>query len=81
MTEKPKKSKKQLQPEDTPKALSGKALSIGLSTIGVGIASGIFVTMNIDVQGYGPADYVGPVLLLSLGSYFTFNGIRGKKEK
>lgn len=81
MSEKPKKSKKQLQPEDTPTALAGKALTVGLATIGLGIASAIFVTLNINVQGYGPAEYVGPIGLVLLGSYFTFTGIRGKKEK
>jgi len=81
MTEKPKKAKKPLQPEDTPKALSGKAFSIGLATLGVGVASGIFVTANINIQGYGPADYAGPVGLILLGSYFTYTGIKGRQEK
>ena len=81
MSEKPKKKKKELSPEDTPKALAGKNLSIGLSVLLVAVASGIFVTTNIDVQGYGPQDYVGVAGLTILGLYLTIKGLRARKEK
>lgn len=81
MSEKPNKNKKPLRPEDTPKALAGKNLSIGLSVLLVAVASGIFVTTNIDVQGYGPQDYVGVVGLTILGLYLTIKGLRARKEK
>lgn len=80
MSEKPKK-KKELRPEDTPKALAGKNLSIGLSVLLVAVASGIFVTSNLDVQSYGPEDYVGVIGLTILGLYFTIKGLAGRKEK
>lgn len=81
MSEKPKKNKKELRPEDSPKALSGKNLSIGLSVLLVAVVSGIFVTTNIDVQGYGPQDYVGVIGLTILGLYLTIKGLAARKEK
>jgi len=81
MNEKPKKAKKPVQPEDSPKALAGANLGIGLSVLLVAVVSGIFVTSNIDVQGYGPQDYLGVVGLTILGLYLTIKGLRGRKEK
>jgi len=81
MSEKPKKNKKPLRPEDTPKALAGTNLGIGLSVLLVGVVSGVFVTTNINVQGYGPQDYVGVVALLVLGLFLTIRGLRARKEK
>lgn len=81
MSEKPNKNKKPVQPEDTPKALAGVNLGIGLSVLLVAVVSGIFVTTNIEVQGYGPQDYVGVVGLTILGLYLTIKGLRARKEK
>ena len=81
MSEKPKKSKKSAHPEDSPKALSGSQLGIGLSVLLVAVISGVFVTNNLDVQGYGPQDYVGVIGLTILGLYFTIKGIAGRKDK
>jgi hypothetical protein len=81
MREQPKKSKKPLLPEDTPKALSGMNLGIGLSVLLVAAVSGIFVTSNLDVQGYGPQDYLGVAGLTVLGLYLTIKGLRHRKEK
>lgn len=81
MNEKPKKAKKPVQPEDSPKALAGVNLGIGLSVLLVAVVSGIFVTTNINVQGYGPQDYVGVAGLTILGLYLTIKGLQGRKEK
>lgn len=75
------KSKKPVRPEDSPKALAGLNLGIGASVLLVAIVSGIFVTANINVQGYGPQDYVGVGALTILGLYLTIRGALGRKEK
>ena len=81
MSEKPKRAKRSLHPEDSPKALAGVNIGIGISVLLVAVVSGIFVTTNINVQGYGPQDYVGVVGLTFLGLYLTIKGLRARKEK
>lgn len=75
-----KKEQKPLMPEDSPKALSGRTLSAGLAIMGVGIASGIFVTVNINIQSYTFLDYIGPLGLTALGGYFVFTAFDSKKK-
>jgi hypothetical protein len=74
------KDQKPLMPEDTPKALSGRTLSAGLAIMGIGIASGIFVIVNINIQSYTILDFIGPLGLMALGGYFVYTAFESKKK-
>lgn len=68
-------------PEDSPRGMSGRTFSAGMALLAVGIASGVFVIVNMNIQNYTVMDYVGPIGLSGLGGYFIFQAFDQRDSK